>query len=313
MTRTAPHRVRRTRRPATRRLVAVVMVVVLAGCSPPEDTASDAPRRSAAPDNLAPADQGPWDPPALEDPETVTLDSTDTHARLERGKDYVVELAEPISAVGGVIISGGRNVVLVGGHITIPWAGPDASAADRRGLFVRWQSGTVHVEGLLIDNEGGDLSEGIQINAPNARVQLVNIRVDGVHARDPVGFSDNHPDVVQPWGGARELWISGLTGVSGYQGIFLKADQNELGRVVLHRVNLVGDEDSRYLLWATADVEVEMSEVWVRPAPGRRFTITVRPEPPDPTWAPVRQGRPPGGDFVPADAVGHDYQERAAA
>jgi hypothetical protein len=152
----------------------------------------------------------------------------------------VIELVEPIEEVGGIVISGGRNVVLIGGHITIPWAGPEASAADRRGLFLRWQTGTVHVEGLLIDNEGGDLSEGIQINAPRARVQLVNLRVEGVHARDPVDFTDNHPDLVQPWGGAGELRIWGFTGSSAYQGIFLKADQNELGRVILDRVNLVG-------------------------------------------------------------------------
>jgi hypothetical protein len=257
---------------------------------------------------LAPDAQGPWAPPHLVDPETLLLSSERTHARLERGRDYVIELVEPIEEVGGVVISGGRNVVLIGGHITIPWAGPAASAADRRGLFLRWQTGTVHVEGLLIDNEGGDLSEGIQINAPRARVQLVNVRVDGVHARDPVDFTDNHPDLVQPWGGAGELRIWGFTGSSAYQGIFLKADQNELGRVILDRVNLVGLEGARYLLWAAPGVTPEVGEVWVQPAPGRSILRTLRPELPDETWQAVQQGSPPDGDFVPEGMAGHGYR-----
>jgi hypothetical protein len=261
--------------------------------------------------HLAPDAQGPWAPPHLVDPETVEISAEHTHARLERGRDYVVELTEPIEEIGGVIISGGRNVVLVGGHITIPWAGEDASAADRRGLFLRWQTGTVHVEGLLIDNSGGDLSEGIQINAPRARVQLVNVRIDGVHARDPEGFTDNHPDLVQPWGGAGELRIWGFTGASAYQGIFLKADQHELGRVILDRVNLRGLAGARYLLWAAPGVSPEVGDVWVRPAPGRSILRTLRPELPDDTWTRVHQGDPPGGDFVPAEMVGHGYDRLA--
>lgn len=282
-----------------RRLGAAAGLVVLlagAGCSAPP----------VQPD-LDPADAGPWPAPELEHPETVVLDSGRTHARLERGKDYVIELAEPIRKVGGVVISGGRNVVLEGGHITIPRAPDDASEGDRRGMLIRWQSGTVHIEGLLIDDRGGDLAEGIQINAPNARVQLVNVRIEGLDVRSSRDLEETHPDVVQPWGGVRELRISGLTGTSAYQGIFLKADQDSIGRVTLDRVNLVGLPDARYLLWAEPGVRVEVGEVWVQPAEGRSYWKTVRPEPPDPFWAAVRHGQPPGGDFVPAASVGMSY------
>ena len=47
---------------------------------------------------------------------------------------------------------------------------------DRWTLYLRDQTGTVHIEGLLI--YGSDLSEGIQINAPQATVQIVNVRVE---------------------------------------------------------------------------------------------------------------------------------------
>lgn len=274
-------------------------LLLTTGCGAPDPEEA---RQPTASDGLL------WAPPELEDPETVTLTSEDAHAELSEGQDYVVELAEPIDSVGGVIITGGRNVVLTGGHITIPWAGEDASPADRRGLKLRWQTGTVHVEGLLIDNSGGDLSEGIQINAPDAVVQLQNIRVEDVHARDPEGFTDNHPDVVQPWGGAEELRIHRLTGSTDYQGIFLKADQNELGPTILRQVNLIGLENSRYLLWATSDVDVDVEDVWVQPAPGREFRLVLKPEPPDRTWMMTNIGEPPGGDFVPADRVGMDYE-----
>lgn len=274
-----------------------LLIMLVSGCSAPQIEQT-----------LRPEERGPWPAPELEDPETVVLDSDTTHARLSRDKDYVVELAEPIRQVGGVTISGGRNVVVTGGHITIPEAPDRADEGDRRALLLRWQQEAIHVEGLHIDNSGGDLSEGIQINAPKAIVQLVNVRVEGLDVRDESDLEETHPDVVQPWGGARELRISGLTGISNYQGIFLKADQHELGRVTLDRVNLVGLPDSRYLLWAAPGVEVEMGEVWVLPAEGRSIRKTLRPEPPDPTWAPVRQGSPPGGDFVPAGMVGHDYE-----
>lgn len=282
--------------------VLVSAAAALGSCAPPPVEST-----------LAPQEQGPWDPPDLEDPKTVVLDSGTTHARLSRDRDYRVKLAEPISEVGGVIISGGRNVVLIGGYITIPRAPAEAEEVDRRALLIRWQSGTVHIEGLLIDNSGGDLSEGIQINAPKARVQLVNVRVEGLDVRDQQDLEQTHPDVVQPWGGAGELRISGLTGTSGYQGIYLHADHHQIGRVTLDRVNLIGLADSRYLLWAAPGVSVELGEVWVQPAPGRSYRKTLRPEPPDPTWAAVHQGQPPGGDFVPAGAVGLGYERAAFA
>ena len=149
-------------------------------------------------------------------PTTVKVGPGGGQFTLQPGKDYVVKIGD---VSGPVRLVGGRNVVLIGGHITIPWAGADASISSRLGLYLKGQTGTVHVEGLLIDNAGGDLSEGIQINAPDAVVQIQNVRIDGVHARDEVNFSDNHPDLIQPWGGVQALRIDHLSGSDRLPGL----------------------------------------------------------------------------------------------
>jgi hypothetical protein len=188
------------------------------------------------------------------------------------------------------------------------------------------QTGTVHLEGLLIDNSGGDLSEGINIAAPLAVVQIVNCRIEQVHARDEVGFSDNHPDLIQPWGGVRELRVDRFTGSSDYQGITLAPDYGPIGSVRLSHVNLVGLPTARYLFWLDdMRVPVGLEQVWLAPGSGRSLVGSVWPDgqgsPPavaaadgSVSWpgssisGVIRPGLPPDGDFVPAGRVGAGYQ-----
>jgi hypothetical protein len=151
-----------------------------------------------------------WAPPALSNPVTVNVPSSGGTVNLDSTRDYIVNIGN-VSAIGGVILNGGHNVVAIGGHITIPWAGSTPSPSDRRALELKNQTGVVHVEGLLIDNAGGDLGEGIQIADENAVVQIENVRVTDIHARDEVGFTDTHPDIIQPWGGYKELRVDRLT------------------------------------------------------------------------------------------------------
>ncbi len=264
-----------------------------------------------------------WPAPRLVKPKVIEVGSRGGELRLEAGRDYRVVLREPGRAVGGLSIVGGRNVVLVGGHITIPPAGPRAGVAERRGLLIAGQTGTVHVEGLLIDNRGGDLSEGIHIAAPEAVVQVQNTRVADLHARDEKGFSDNHPDVIQTWGGVRELRVHRFTGTTAYQGLFLRGDRGPVGRVALSKVNVIGFPTARYLLWkrcrdpypalcAGPDFPLQVSDVWVRPAKGRTFRLSLKPEPPDEAWRTVEEGIPPGGDFVTAEDLRRRYGSRRA-
>jgi len=250
-----------------------------------------------------------WQRPALHRPLTVRVGARGGELWLKPSQDYRVALTAPVRALGGLVIHGGRNIVLVGGRITIPPAGRDPSPQQRRALYLDGQSGVVHLEGLLIDNSGGDLSEGIQIAAPRAVVQIENTRVEGIHARDPVGFSDNHPDLIQPGGGVGTLRVHRFSGTTAGQGLFLRGDRAPIGRVQLSEVNVVGLHGARILLWKRCtkpypapctgpDFPLELNDVWASPAPGRRFERSLKPERPDRTWSEVREGVPPGGDFV---------------
>jgi hypothetical protein len=63
-----------------------------------------------------------WAPPALSDPQTVDVPTSGGVLRLDSGRDYIVEFPDR-AVTGGVGLNGGRNVVIVGGEISIPWQG----------------------------------------------------------------------------------------------------------------------------------------------------------------------------------------------
>jgi hypothetical protein len=267
-----------------------------------------------------------WAPPRLTTPTTIKVGSEGGQFNLAPGKDYVVRIRD-VNAVGGVRLIGGRNIVVIGGHITIPWAGKDASIGDRLGLYLKNQTGTVHVEGLLIDNAGGDLSEGIQISAPDAVVQIENCRIEGIHARDEANFTDNHPDLIQPWGGVKALRVDGFTGVTDYQGFFLVGSHGAIGKVDLRNANIIGTGTSRYLFWQEDGVPVGLRNIWMTPAKNRSLGWSVWPDKnaADPRTAIVNpdgsvqwqsatgitgrifSGDPPNGDLVTSSSVGPGY------
>jgi hypothetical protein len=245
-----------------------------------------------------------WAPPKLVHPTTIVVGRSGGAIALDPRRDYRIKLGH-VTHTGGVILSGGHNVVVVGGEITIPWAGPHPQAGgdDRRGLFIFHATGTVHVEGLLID--GPDVSEGIQISAPKATVQLENVRIVGIHARDEVHFTDNHPDLVQPWGGVRLLRIDRFSGSSDYQGLFLESDLAPIGRVDVRHADIVGTATAHCLLWL--DAPVTLRRVWIRPSPRLTLRGSVYP-PGTPQLAVVHAGRPPHGSFVGPKVAGVHYR-----
>lgn len=286
-----------------------------------------------------------WAPPALSQPVALTIDSSVIQARgshkfyLDNTRDYHITLGDVSTTLGGVVIAGGRNVVVMGGHITVPWAGTSPTIEARRALFFYRQVGTVHLEGTLIDNAGGDLSEGIQIDAPDAIVQIQNVRVTGVHARDQVNFSDNHPDLIQPFGGVKELRVDGFTGSSDSQGIFLRAASAPIGKVDLRRVNMVGTHTNytrmlQHINGETGTIPTRLTDVWITPQPGEDLYYSVLAQSAGglthihtmssdgqvASWpdykdgagnlvisGEVRRGLPPSGEWVPASRVGLGY------
>ena len=296
------------------------------GDVPSPETAEPSQRAVTTPQPAEPAEvieptrEAPlsWEAPHLDDPITIAVDESNRELQLDPNQDYrIVMPSRPLAAPGGLVIDGGQDNVLVGGHISIPWAGPSpdlsvqqnfiAHINERRGLFISNATGTVHIEGLLIDGE--DLTEGIQIRAPEATVQLQNIRIDYVRARDQQDFTDNHPDLIQPWGGVQNLRIDKFTGVTDYQGIQLESAMAEIGGVTIKRTNIRAMPTARYLMWKGGnDYPLEVQNVWVEPAPGRTWQTTSWPHD-SAAWENLRRGVPPGGDFVPSDAVGVDYRD----
>jgi len=255
-----------------------------------------------------------WAPPTLSQPRThrVTNDSLDVLASLDPGRDYRIVLPdEPI--VDTVNVVGGRNVVLIGGEIKIENEGPSAGVETRYGFFLKNQTGTIHLEGVRI--HGADLVAGVVLDqGEGATVQLQHIRIEDVHARDNVEFTDSHPDVIQTWRGPRTLRIDRLTGTTAAVGLQFQPHEYERQQIdvwEIRRTNLRGSRSpdrSRHLLWKNGAEpwwRQRQDDVWVQPAPGREGWGVAYPS--EELWEPFNLGEPPDGDFVPRGSAGIGY------
>ncbi len=278
--------------------------------SPPAAAPAPAPE-AAVPEPAAPVAPPSgalltWAPPALTSPVTLDITQDDLDLRLEPDQDYVLRMP-PEPLVGGLSVNGGDDVVLVGGEITVP-----EGAESNRGLALKRQRGTVHVEGLAITGDG--LGEGIDLDqtVPGSVVQLQNVRVSTVH-----GSKDgHHADVLQTWAGPGELRVDGLSGSTTYQGLFLLprqfGDQPEPAVVDLRRVDITGVGEHGYLLWRD-DLAwpLRAQDVRLRPTdPGRGWQQVLWPRADgdrERLWAGVEIA-PPGADAVPEGVAGVGYR-----
>jgi len=162
-----------------------------------------------------------WAPPSLSRPTTITLSANNRELKLDPERDYRLVMPDtPLTVKGGLSITGGHNVVLIGGALLAPSARQAPDPQDRRGVYLKGQTGVVHIEGLKL---GGDLSEGFDLDERlGATVQIENVDVGTVHgSRDA-----NHADVIQSWAGPNKLLIDGLRASSDYQGLFLLPNQH---------------------------------------------------------------------------------------
>lgn len=257
----------------------------------------------AAPEPEA-ARSAPWKAPPLDDPITVRLDPSDPHLELDPARDYrIVAPDHPITQP--VSISGGHDVVWVGGAISIPSTVPATTKNAGRGLYLLNQTGTIHVEGVSIGGLG--LSEGINLSEPQGRVQLRNLHIGPIRARTGV---ETHPDVVQSWAGPRVLRIDGLSAITDYQGIFLQPQAYgpvDVQRVDLRNIDITGTSRSAYLLWQATPVPLRVRDVWIRGPRSRPTRQLLWPTPR--AWRGVHRGRV--RPFVDADRVGVGYRAGA--
>lgn len=236
--------------------------------SPAPTTTSPAPTTtSPAPTTTSPApvaDGTPlsWAPPALTNPVTIDLASKpDGKISLSAGTDYILKL--PTDRVykntHGLEIVGGRNVVIIGGTVDVAggWyssgtgPGVPADGMVKRAAYFLGQTGTIHLEGVKFISSSGNLSEGINISAAQAKVQVQNVSIDTVLTGTQ---SANHADALQVWNGPTTLLVDGFTATTGYQGMFLNPHDTSTASAVtenwvLKNVELVGNAQAKYILW----------------------------------------------------------------
>lgn len=269
-------------------------------------------------------------PPQLENPTVVRLEAEATVTRMDTSKDFLIVLPEGTKR-GSTVLIGGRNVVLVGGAISVP-----KGDRMRRALYIKGATGTVHIEGVHFQLTGGAEADAIAIAAPQGTVQIENVRVDGVH-----GFLRSwHADVIQPWGGAKALLVDRLTAVTAYQGIQLTSLTAPIGRITISRTNIVGagrqiwtsgrlGGNGGFLFWAQCDLNarVTFDQFYVQPREERGARLAVYPPANQSTACPsvlkgrhlsfprlprisgtITVGAPPGGDFVKPGSVGVGYR-----
>lgn len=283
-----------------------------------------------------------WAPPLLSKPTTVEATSglDPDILRLDRARDYVVKL--PRSGLHGALeLNGGHNVVLIGGHITVPsGANQTDNGADNTdtALYIRGATGTVHVEGLLLDADRDVMFDGIDINAPRAVVQIENVRMVGVYG----SHSTEHADAIQTWGGAKDLRVDRLTADGDYQGLTIAPDVGRIRSAEIHHLDLTADRrppslaasttGGGIMIWLTRGIgtcdasPVTFDDVYVLNRTQRIATSnTVWPPstselscaghrngaqmswPRLPVTGDVNFGSPPSGPFVPDGAAGSGY------
>jgi hypothetical protein len=221
-----------------------LILVLLASCSAgttPTNASRPAPRN---PDGLT------WAPPQCGGQEHGCVDlylrNTGSHQTpvLNNNTDYRIHLPANGPLVGGVTITAGRNVQIIGGQIDLTYPCSN-DESDCMGIYIAKNSpGAVFVEGVWIRNPsrigrtcpGGASStsqtcstgDGIDVNTANNGVinvntiTLENIRVDGISGCS--GYGD-HSDVFQPYQAPdATIRIDHMTGVTNCQGLQLDPD-----------------------------------------------------------------------------------------
>ena len=164
-----------------------------------------------------------WAPPALTNPITIDVANANRRLFLDDSRDYRLNIVEPLERE--LWIEGGRNVVVIGGDITIEQIGDAAAYQDNTAVKVRFgdPSGTVHLEGLLID--GRYVSDGFGV-ATRRNVQIQNVRVERAYD----DLKNAHADCVQIQRGVGQLRMDRFTCSTERQGIFLGDHDGPIGR-----------------------------------------------------------------------------------
>ncbi|HEY5333333.1 MAG TPA: hypothetical protein VIJ21_07260, partial [Solirubrobacterales bacterium] len=324
-------------------LVPAFLSVVGAALYLMSGTGHVAPPSTASPQSPPGLEKLAWAPPKLYRAKVVHVPNGENPAilSLDPQRDYVVKL--PRQGLHGTLeINGGHNVVVAGGEVKVPsTANQTDNGADGTdtAIYVRASTGTVHIEGVLIKADDDTQYDGIDVNAPEATVQVENVRVEDVYG----SLTSEHADVIQTWGGVKELDVDGLTARGDYQGLTVAPDLGEVGGVHLKHVDLTAEAappslaratvGGGIMLWLTEGTDTCNSAtvtrkhvfianrtgrigsddtVWPSPASDLECAATVsdgRVEwPALPVSGGVNLGAPRHGSFVPVGVAGRSYR-----
>jgi hypothetical protein len=270
-----------------------------------------------------------WAPPTLVDPVTIEVTNENRRLFLDDQRDYRLVIAAPLERE--LWIEGGRNVVVVGGHVRIDEWGSSTPYQDNTAVKVRFGNplGVVHLEGLLID--GARVADAIGL-ATSRAVQIQNVRVEGTYE-----IKGAHPDCIQTQRGVGALRVDRFSCRTQLQGIFLKIEGGErVGTCEIRNTNILGEPGKHLFFQASADIPVILDNLWLHTdRPWAPFGYQVFPQQDGRTAAGtrsrqrravvsrdgsrlwfigsnirgvVRKGRPGAGDFVSSADVGSAYQ-----
>lgn len=176
--------------------------------------------------------------------------------------------------------------------------------AGRQALAFENQSGTVHVEGVLMD---GNLTDGVRISGSAGQItQIQNCRIGPVVNADYIGATDGHPDCIQIIRGPDEIRCDRLTLMARTGRCFLNqgsANAQPMLRGIMRDVELVGS-GTQVELMSNFDASTvwTLQNVWALPQGGvlssdGRLT---------PFMAIGSYGQP-AADYCPATVAGLSY------
>jgi hypothetical protein len=219
-------------------------------------TAADAPAPTPPPASDPSGEESKltWAPPALTNPITVTIEDigqacpsvTSVYQNptqpqvcfLDKAKDYIVKLNHRHTGpIAGLTINGGHNVVVIGGRITVDLAlTPDApDSVYRRSLTFRDQTGTVHLEGVLLD---GEPQTCLNLDS-NVVFQIQNVRCVGTYLWHH-NFNNPHSSNMITWKSPTEVRLDRNTFEYDNTGLALYTSTTGTypGRVIIKRTNM---------------------------------------------------------------------------
>ena len=283
--------------------VAAMLVLILV-----DDSPATFPYRLIRAPHIPPAATLYWPSPTLSNPTTIEVTNDNTRLNLEPGKDYMIQMPPtPVTSEGGVWLVGGRNIVMVGGEIFNDTPIADGAETDLAyGLYLKDQTGTVHLEGLSIHGRG--IGQAVVLSEPNgATVQLQHSRLETLH---PVGYV--HTDGIQSWSGPLRLRLFDVTIVTA--GVGLQTQPHQFGPQTIdtweyRRLNIRQTTAAAYALWkelAAGGWWREIHEdMWVRNRGYLAWPDLAHSNPGGKGEGRGHETRSrvlPGGDFVPREA-----------